>query len=87
MLIPVLSLGRSQQILYKLKKMQIGGKLSTEIPIYFNGRLAHNYTRLYLKNNGLIKTEMKDFMPDNLIFVNSEIREDLLYSQKTRFTA
>ena len=48
--IPVFSLGRSQEILYFLKKLQLQNKLDTNIPIYFDGKLANRYTALYLKN-------------------------------------
>lgn len=76
--VPVLSLGRSQQILYELTKLQDLGKLSKEVPIFFDGKLAHCYTRIYLDDNGLIKESMKKFLPDNITFVSSEIRQDLL---------
>lgn len=45
----VFSLGRSQEILYILKKMQDNGTLDSSIPIYFDGKLAIKYTELYLK--------------------------------------
>ena len=45
---PVFSLGRAQEILYVLKRMQQDGRLSTSIPIYFDGKLAFKYTGFYL---------------------------------------
>ena len=77
-IIPVLSLGRSQQILYELTKLQKSETLDRSIPIFFDGKLAHNYTRIYLDNNGLIKESMKDFLPENLTFVDSEMRQSLI---------
>ena len=76
--VPVLSLGRSQQILYELTKLQDLGKLDKDVPIFFDGKLAHCYTRIYLDDNGLIKESMKEFLPENITFVNSELRQELL---------
>ena len=76
--LPVFSLGRAQEILYELKKLKDSEQLSDEIPIYLDGKLAHAYTRLYLNCEGLIKKDMVDFLPDNLTFVDCNIRETLL---------
>lgn len=77
----VFSLGRSQEILYELKKMQLEGELDIDIPIYFDGKLAINYTNFYLKDGLDNKDDMRDFLPENLIFVNSETRQDVLDSR------
>lgn len=73
----VFSLGRAQEILYELKMMQVGGLLK-EIPIYFDGKLARRYTSLYLKDGLDIKDDMKDFLPENLTFVDKENRAEIL---------
>lgn len=80
----VFSLGRAQEILYTLKKMQDLKKLSVEIPIYFDGKLAVKYTNLYIKDGLNIKPEMRDFLPQNLTFVDKVNRGQLLedYSKK-----
>lgn len=78
---PVFSLGRSQEILHELKLMQESGQLSTEVPIYFDGKLAIRYTHLFVANGerGLdIKEEMKNFFPENLTFVDKVIRSQVL---------
>ena len=75
---PVFSLGRSQEILYELMKMQQEGLLSTEIPIYFDGKLAIQYTELYLKGKLHIKEEMKKFLPENLTYVSKDSRPEIL---------
>lgn len=75
----VFSLGRAQEILYELKNMQKTGELDLEIPIYFDGKLAIRYTDLYIKDGLDIKPEMRDFLPENLIFVDKETRSDVLY--------
>ena len=77
---PVFSLGRSQEILYFLKRMQEEGELSIGVPIFFDGKLAHQYTRLYLNEDVGIRDEMQDFFPENLVFVTKENRKDVLYS-------
>jgi metallo-beta-lactamase family protein len=74
----VFSLGRSQEILYILKNMQAIGKLDVNIPIYFDGKLAQKYTRLYIEDGLDIKQELRDFLPENLHFVNDASRSDVL---------
>lgn len=77
-ILPVFSLGRSQEILLRLKELQDTNKLDVNIPIYFDGKLAQAYTALYCNSKILIDESKKDFFPRNLIFANSEIREQLL---------
>lgn len=77
-IIPVFSLGRSQEILSILHKMQDDGDLDVSIPIYFDGKLAIKYTHIYLKDGFGLKDEMLDFLPDNLTYVDEDIREKVL---------
>lgn len=81
---PVFSLGRAQEILYKLKKMQETGVLSKEIPIYLDGNLAIKYTFLYLHSDLNIKEDMKDFLPDNLHYVDKKSRSSILYDTSVK---
>ena len=76
--LPVFSLGRSQEILLRLKELQDTNKLDINVPIYFDGHLAHAYTSLYLDSEFLIDKSKRDFLPKNLFFVNSQSRNDLL---------
>lgn len=76
----VFSLGRAQEILYELKCMQENCELDSNIPIYFDGKLAIRYTNLYIKDGLGIRPEMKDFLPENLTFVDNESRSDVLKS-------
>lgn len=82
--IPAFSLGRSQEVLYNLKKLQDANELDVNIPIYFDGNLAHAYTNVYLKADGLIREEMKNFLPENLTFVDCTIRDSLLNVESTK---
>lgn len=75
---PVFSLGRSQEILYQLKCMQDEGVLSKDVPIYLDGKLAIRYTNLYIYDGLNIKPEMRDFLPENLTFVNKANRCEVL---------
>lgn len=75
-IIPVFSLGRSQEILLKLKEFQDEGVLDKNIPIFFDGKLAHHYTNLYLTCDEISKK--KEFMPENVTFVDSNTRGQLL---------
>lgn len=74
----VFSLGRAQEILYELKCMQKSGELDTEIPIYFDGKLAIRYTDLYIKDGLDIKSNMRNFLPENLTYVDKASRSDVL---------
>ena len=74
----VFSLGRCQEILYMLKCMQKTGKISSEVPIYLDGRLAIQYTKLYCRAELDLKEDMLDFLPNNLIYVDKESRPNLL---------
>jgi metallo-beta-lactamase family protein len=76
--IPVFSLGRSQEILYFLKTLQNSGKLPTQLPIFFDGKLARRYTELYLNGSLDIKESMLDFLPYNLQYVDIGSRDSIL---------
>lgn len=78
-LIPVFSLGRSQEILYLLRKYQDEGKLSKNIPIYYDGNLGIQYTNIYL-NDGLDNdVDKRDFLPYNIKFIeNKKMRINLM---------
>lgn len=80
----VFSLGRAQEILYELKKMQISGELDSNIPIYFDGKLAIKYTELYIKDGLDVKDSMREFLPKNLVFVDSETRPYVLESKENK---
>ncbi len=72
-LVLVFSLGRAQEILYKLKKMQDEEILDKRIPIYFDGKLAIKYTGMYINDELGIKKQMLDFLPENLIFIDNSV--------------
>ena len=58
--------GRIQNILLILKQMQESGALSKKIPIYLDGGLGISLTKLFPDLNSV---DVKDFLPENLIFV------------------
>ena len=78
--VPVFSLGRAQEILYEVKCMQDSGSLATDIPVYFDGKLAMKYTELYIKDGLDNKPEMRDFLPKNLRYVDKMLRPSVLRS-------
>lgn len=81
---PVFSLGRAQEILYELKIMQKSKKLDVNVPIYFDGNLAMKYTDLYRRGELEIKNNMKDFLPQNITFVNKCNRNNVLLSKEKK---
>lgn len=83
--IPVFSLGRAQEIMYLLKKWQDEGKLSKDIPIYFDGKLGIRYTEIYKAGAIFIKEDCKEFIPENFTYVTDcHIRETILQDNKCK---
>lgn len=81
---PVFSLGRSQEILYKLRCMQDRQVINPNIQIVLDGKLAIKYTNLYL-NDGLdIRPDMRDFMPRNFNYVDKSNRQEVLKSRDSK---
>ena len=74
---PVFAFGRAQEILYRLKCMQEDGRLSPSVPIYLDGKLAIVYTELFMRGKAGIKPVMKNFLPKNIRFVDSDLRQKL----------
>lgn len=71
-LIPVFSLGRSQEVMLLLKKWQDEGKLDKSIPIYLDGKLAIKYTELYLRDGLDNREECRKFLPENFSYISSK---------------
>lgn len=78
LIVPVFSLGRSQEILKTLHDMQKENMLDSSIPIYFDGKLAIKYTHIYLKDGFGLNDDCLDFLPDNLTYVDEGIRDKIL---------
>lgn len=78
------SLGRFQEVLYKLKIMQEEGRLSTDIPIYADGKLGLRYTKLFSDGKIDIRKETLDFLPQNLSFVSKDNRDNVLESDECK---
>lgn len=81
--VPVFSLGRAQEILYVLKKMQEKGRLSEFVPIYFDGKLAIKYTEI-LRTAEYIDEDKRDFLPENLTFVAKDVRGLVIESEEPK---
>lgn len=69
------SFGRTQDVLYRLRQMQENGKLDPNIPIFLDGKLGIDYTKIYQLLN--IRKNMKDFLPSNFQFVDKTMRNDI----------
>ncbi|MNO93436.1 Ribonuclease [compost metagenome] len=78
--IPVFALGRSQEILLKLKNMQDEKILDKDIPIYLDGTLAIQYTNILLKHSDTFFESSKDFLPNNFRFVHKTSRDSIIKS-------
>src|SRR5574344_588901 len=60
---PVIACERTEQVLLKIKELQIDGKISKNIPIYLSGSLACKYFKVYSERSNV------DFIPENLTLV------------------
>ncbi|MEG2348602.1 MAG: MBL fold metallo-hydrolase [Clostridia bacterium] len=76
--IPVIALERTSLILLNLKKLQDDGKLNKAIPIYLDGNLAITYFNKFKKYTSV------DFIPENLIIVNKDIRKDVILDKRQK---
>jgi metallo-beta-lactamase family protein len=84
-IVPVFSLGRAQEIMYILRKLQMNGKLSTDVPIYLDGKLAWSYTNLYLEDGLDNREECKNFKPENFTYVSDfETRNTIMNDGKCK---
>lgn len=84
-IVPVFSLGRSQEIMYTLKNWQESGKIDKSIPIYLDGKLAMRYTNLYLKDGLDNKEDCKDFLPENFNFVSdNDMRNSIMHDNRCK---
>ncbi len=77
-LIPAFALGRMQEVLYRIKLLQDSKAISTEIPIYVDGKLGIKYTGMCANGILGVSEEMRDFLPQNVVFVDKTTRGDIL---------
>lgn len=76
---PVFALGRTQEILLKIRRLQEAGKLDESIPIFLDGNLAQSYTSYYNHHKKLLREDARNFIPANLTMVHEfSEREALL---------
>jgi len=83
-IVPVFSLGRSQEILKTLRNMQDTGEIDPNIPVYLDGKLAVKYTCLYLKEGFEIREECLDFLPNGIMFVDRGSRLGVVESPDSK---
>lgn len=67
-----------------MSEWQKNGKLSTKVPIYFDGKLAIQYTDLFLRGSIQIKERIRNsLIPKNLKYVeDKQMRMRLLEESK-----
>ena len=84
MLISATAQGRAQELLYALKRLQDREKLNTEIPIGLDGKLAHQYTRMYRSGRLEVSKDKIDFLPRNFFWLNKDNREEFYANNKQK---
>ena len=80
-LIFVFAQGRAQEILYVLNKCRKAKEISDKIPILLDGKLAQDYTKMYLKEELGVKPQVRTFL-DGFEPVTKENRQDIIMSKK-----
>ena len=78
--IPVFSLGRSQELMYTIKKYQDANIINSSIPCFFDGPLGRKYTSLYTSNK--LEVEVDDFIPRNFHYVSGNIQRSEIIKNK-----
>ena len=73
----VSSLEKAQSMTQVVKHMQESGELNSDVPIYFDGKLAIKYTHLFLNEELGISKEKRDFLPQNFHMVGKNERKEL----------
>ena len=71
-IVPAFSFVRMQEVYYALKEAQDIGKLDARIPIYNDGKTATGCTKLFLDNSFKTYPHMREFLPQNLTFVEDK---------------
>ena len=85
-LLPAFSLGRTQEILYRIRKLQEVSEVLYDTPIYLDGNLGITYTDIYHSGalQGL-KSDMQDFLPHNFFIVkDNDMRMELVSNTKPK---
>lgn len=80
-IIPTLSLGRCQEIMKNLIELQ---KDIGSFPIYLDGKLAQTYMYKYASLKEVM-LPAKEFLNENVVFVNETTREEILKMEKGVF--
>lgn len=71
-IIPSFSFVRTQEVNYALKEAQDIGRLNPNIPIYNDGKTAIGCTNLFLEGTFKMYPHMREFLPQNLTFVEDK---------------
>lgn len=82
-IIPAFAFGRLQEVLYKLKEAQDMGKLNPKYPIYVDGKTAIGCTGLFATGAFKMYPSAKNFLPQNLTFVQDKNLRRFLITDPT----
>lgn len=83
-IIPVFALGRMQEVLYYLKRLQENQLLPVDIPIYLDGKLGITYTMMCEEGLLGVNQEMRDFLPENIIVVDKTTRGAIMQANSCK---
>lgn len=79
-LISILGQGRAQEMLYCLYLLQKRGRISKDIHISLDGKLAHGFTHIYKSGLLEIDEDKLEFLPENFSFTTKESRPFVMSS-------
>lgn len=87
-IVPAFSFVRMQEVDYALKEAQDIGKLDPRIPIYNDGKTATGCTNLFLEGSFKMYPHMREFLPQNLTFVeDKDLRKFLKHDNSPKVIA
>lgn len=82
-IVPTFSFVRMQEVLYALKEAQDINKLSTKYSICVDGKTGIGCTSMFLKNTFKMYSHTKDFLPQNVTFVEDKAFRKFLANDPT----
>ncbi len=78
LILPLIAQERVQSTLYKLKMMQEDGRISKDIPMSLDGKLAQTYTNMFRNCDLGLSEDKIDFLPENLTMVDKKNRGQII---------
>lgn len=77
----VFAQGRAQEVIYELNFSKLEKRLNSQMQIKLDGKLAHEYTRTYLRDDMGVKPEIRELLK-NYEPITPEMRQEIIRSKE-----